>query len=139
MFSAIIMPDDAYKELRENFAMPLPIPKPSSIEGRHNLHYTSLEEDVKPPFTDKQQPSLIINRRRINNVINREVSIGERESRSTESDTQNTITQGKHSSGVVSSKYCMKPRCLYSFTSSNRMKPSLLDATTEPTFNAINL
>ncbi len=49
----IIMPDDAHKELHENFAMPLPIPKPSSIEGKDDLFYMSLEEAVKQPFTDK--------------------------------------------------------------------------------------
>jgi hypothetical protein len=118
MFSPIIMSDEAYKELYENFAMPLPIPKPSSIEGKHDLHYMSLEEAVKQSFTDKHQPSLI-NQRRINNGINGEISIGERESRSTDSDTQNKITQGKYIRGVFSCKDCMKPRCLYFFTSPN--------------------
>ncbi len=89
------MPDEAYKELHAIFAMPLPIPKLSSIEGRHDLHYMSLEEAVKQHLTDKHQPSLI-NRRRFNNVINGEVSISEQDSRSTESDTQNKLTQGKY-------------------------------------------
>ncbi len=71
MFSPIIMPDEAYKELHENFAYLLPIPKSSSIEGKDDLHYISLEEAVKQPFTDKHQPSLIL-RWRINNVANGE-------------------------------------------------------------------
>ena len=42
MFSSINMPDEAYKDLHENFAMPLPIPKPSDIEGKDDIHYMSL-------------------------------------------------------------------------------------------------
>jgi hypothetical protein len=82
------MPNEAYKESHENFAMPPPIPKSSSIEDKDDLRYMSLEDAGKQPFTDKHQSSLIL-RRRINNVASGEVSIGERESRSTEPETQN--------------------------------------------------
>ena len=138
MFSPIIMPDEAYMELHENLDMPLPLPKPSSIEGRPDLNCMSLEEAVKHPSIDKHQSSLI-NRRFINNVMNGEVSIVERESMSSESDTQNKITQGKYIREVISCKGCMKPRCLYSFISPNRMKPSHVDGATEPNLNAIIL
>ncbi len=57
MLSPIIMHVEAYKELLETFAMPLPIPKPSSIVGKPGLQYMSFEEDVKLPFTDEYQPS----------------------------------------------------------------------------------
>ena len=88
------MPDETYKKLHETFIMPLPIPKPSHIEGKHDLQYMSLEEAVKQPFSDKRQPSLI-NRRQNNNVVTGEVSMGERESRSTELDNQNKTNASK--------------------------------------------
>ncbi len=98
----------------------------------------SLEEAANEPFADKHQPSLI-NRRRINNVINGKVSTCERESMSTESDTNNKITLGKYIRGVASCKDCTKLRCLYSFTSPNKMKPNPVDGATEPTLNTMNL
>ena len=107
MFSPIIMPVEAYTELHEKYAMPLPIPKPSNIAGKSDLHYMSFEEAVAQPFTDKHQPSLQ-KRRRNNNSVG-EVTIGARESRSIESD-QNKITQGRYIRGVVSCKDCTKPR-----------------------------
>jgi hypothetical protein len=136
ILSSIIMPDETYKKLHETFIMPLPIPKPSHIEGKHDLQYMSLEEAVKQPFTDKRQPSLI-NRRQNNNVATGEVFMDGRESRSTESNNQNKITQGKYVRGLVSCKDCMKPRCLYSFTSPNRMKPIHVDGAIVPTGDAI--
>jgi hypothetical protein len=61
--------------------MPLSTPKPPIIEGKHDVYYMPLEETVKQPFTDMHQLSLI-NRMQNANVVAGEVSIGERESRS---------------------------------------------------------
>ena len=44
MFSPKITPNDAYEELRNNYAMPLPIPKPCDSVGRTNLHNMTFEE-----------------------------------------------------------------------------------------------
>ena len=91
MFSPIIMPVEAYKELHEKYAMPLPIPKPqvqatntSTVVEKSDLHYMSFKEAVTKPFTDEHQPSLQ-KKRRNNNIVG-EVAIGARESRSLESD-----------------------------------------------------
>jgi hypothetical protein len=139
MFQPIIMPVEAYKESHENFAMPLPIPKPSSIAGKPDLHYMSFEEAVELPFSNEYQPSLQ-NRRRNTHVVNGEVAIGGREMRTpTESDQLNKITQGKYIRGVVACKDCTKPRCIYSFTSPSRMKPHSTEGTVEPNAVAILL
>jgi len=133
MFSRIIRPVEAYKDLHENFDMPLPIPKPSSIAGKPGLHYMSFEEAVKLPFTDEHQPSLQNRRRNKNVVMGGGVSIGGREMRTApESDRFNKITQGKYIRGVVSCKDCMKPRCIYSVTSPNNMKPHPTDGASQP-------
>ena len=58
MFSPMIMPLQAYEELQKKYAMPLPIPKPVSIEGGFDPHFMSFEEAVTYPFTDEHQPSL---------------------------------------------------------------------------------
>ena len=143
MFSPIIMPAEAYKELHEKYAMPLPIPKPqvqatntSTVVEKSDLHYMSFEEAVTKPFTDEHQPSLQ-KKRRNNNIVG-EVAIGARESRSLESD-QNKIIQGKFIRGLVSYKDCMKPRCLYYITAPNSMKPNLVDGAMEPINEAIQL
>ena len=129
------MLDKAYKELHEKFPMLLPIPKPSSIEGKNSLHYMPFEEAVGKPFTTEHQPSLQ-NWRRNNNVVTGEVAIGGRETMTTES-KQNKIAQGKFIRGVVPCKDCMKPRCLYFVTSPNRMKPNPIDGAEEPTTTSI--
>ena len=122
--------------------MPLPIPKlqvqatNTSTAEKSDLHYMSFEEAVTKPFTDEHQPSLQ-NRRRNNNIVG-EVTIGARESKSLESN-QNKISQGKYIRGVVSYKDCMKPRCLYSITAPNSMKPNHADGVVEPTNEAIQL
>ena len=60
------------------------------------------------------------------------VTIGGREMRTaTESDNLNKITKGKYIHGVVSCKDCMKPRCIYSVTSPNKMKPHPTDGASE--------
>ena len=65
MFSSLIMPIEAYEELHNKLAMPLPIPKPT-IDGVNGFHYMSFEEVVTHPFTAEHQPSLQ-NGRRTNN------------------------------------------------------------------------
>ncbi len=86
------MPVETYTELHEKYAMPLPIPKPTSTAVKTDIHYMSFEEAIAHPFTDEHKPSLQ-NRRRNNDIVG-EVTIGARESRSIDSD-QNKITQGK--------------------------------------------
>jgi len=53
MFSPIIMLVEAYTELHEKYAMPLPIPKPTSTAVKTDLHYMSFEEATAHPFTDE--------------------------------------------------------------------------------------
>ena len=65
MFSSLIMPIEAYGELRNKLTMSLPIPKPSNVEGVTDLHLMSFEEAVAHPFNAEHQLSLQ-NRRRIN-------------------------------------------------------------------------
>jgi hypothetical protein len=84
MFSPIIMTVQAYTQLHEKYAMPLPIPKPTSTAEKFDIHYVSFEEAVTQPFTDDHQPTLQSMRR--SNNIAREVTIGARESKSVESD-----------------------------------------------------
>jgi len=50
--ACLIMPLEAYAELHNNLAMPLPIPKTlSSPAGTHvDLHYMSFEEAVTHPL-----------------------------------------------------------------------------------------
>ena len=67
MFSPLIMPPDAYLEMVNNYAMPLPIPKPQDVP-RSDLRYMSFEEAMLQPISDEYQPSLQ-NRRRDNNLI----------------------------------------------------------------------
>ena len=136
MFSCLVMPHDAYVELVNNFAMPLPIPMPQDVAGS-DLHYMSFEEAVKHPFSDEHQPSLQ-SRRRDNNVVVGDVVLGSRESRSSETE-QSQLTQGKFVRGVVTCRDCMKPRCLYSSTSPCRMKPASINGEPEPTSQAIRL
>ena len=110
-----------YEELHGIFAMPLLITKPPSTAEISDLHYMSFEEAVMHPFTDEHQPSLQ-NIRRTNMVFVGDVAIGDRDTRSSESEA-NKLTQSKCILGVVSCKDCMKPRCIYSATLPNRMKP----------------
>jgi len=61
LFSPLIMPLDAYKEIS---ALPLPIPKPPPATGLPgDLHYTSLADAMNMPFTAKHQPSLEVRAR----------------------------------------------------------------------------
>jgi hypothetical protein len=138
MFSPMIMPNDAYEELCHTYAMPLPIPKPGDTISRTDMHYMSFEEAVKEAFTDIHQPSLRGRRRANNSSTVGQVAIGDRELRSSESD-QHKITQGKFIRGIVTCKDCAKPRCLYSITSPNRMKPLPANGGSEPTAEAIRL
>ena len=90
MFSCLVMPHDAYVELVNNFAMPLPIPMPQDVAGS-DLHYMSFEEAVKHPFSDEHQPSLQ-NRRRTNNKAMGGVAVHGRESNmSSESEQNKTL------------------------------------------------
>jgi hypothetical protein len=102
----------------------------STVDEKSDLHCMSFEEVVAQPFTDEQQPSLQ-NKMRNNNIVV-EVTIGDRESKSIELDP-NKIAQGKYICVVVSCKDCMKPRCMYSITASNTMKPNHADEVSEPT------
>ncbi len=99
MLSCLIMPHGAYVDLVNNFATPLPVPKPQDI------HYMSLEEAVNHPFSDEHQPSLQ-NRRRGNNGDAGDVALGNRELRSSNLE-QNQLTQGKFVRGVVTCRDCM--------------------------------
>jgi hypothetical protein len=60
--SPLTMPLDAYKEIA---ALPLQNPQPPLATGLHgDLHYMSLEEAMKVPFTTEHLPSLEIKRAR---------------------------------------------------------------------------
>ena len=64
--SPLTMPLDAYKEIAD---LPLPIPQLSPAIGLHgDLHYMSLEEAMKMPFTSEHQPSLEVRRARSSNT-----------------------------------------------------------------------
>ena len=139
MFSPLIMPLAAYEELHNKFAMPLPLPLPSSVAGNTDLHYMSFEEAVLHPYSDMHQPSLQ-NRRRNDNLAIGGVALGDREPRSApENEQNNKLAQARFIRGVVHCKDCMKPRCLYSETSPSRMKPVVVNGATEPTAHAIRM
>jgi hypothetical protein len=74
--------------------MPLPIPKPISTARKPDLHYMSFKEVLTQLFTDEHEPFLQ-NRRRNNNIMGEEVTIGAKESRSMHSN-RNKIKQGKY-------------------------------------------
>ena len=66
LFSPLRMPLDAYMEI---YALPLPIPKPPPATGLPgDLHYTSLADAMKMPFTVKHQPSLELRSARSRNA-----------------------------------------------------------------------
>jgi hypothetical protein len=116
--------------------MSLRVSMPQDVAGS-DIHYMSLEEAVKHPFSDEHQPSLQ-NRRRGNNGAVGDVALGNRELRSSELE-QNQLTQGKFVRRVVTCRDCMKPRCLYSSTSPCRMKPASINGEPAPTPQAIRL
>ena len=112
MFTHISMPLEAYDELHNVFAMPLPLPKPPSATGIVDLHYMPFDDAILHPFTDEHQASLQ-NRRRVNNSVIGGVALGNRETRSAPKSDQNKLTQGRSVRGVATCKDCMKPRCIY--------------------------
>ncbi len=64
--SHLTMALDAYKEIA---ALPLPIPQPPPATSLPvDLHYMSLEEAMKMPFTTEHQPSLEVRRARSSNT-----------------------------------------------------------------------
>jgi hypothetical protein len=113
--------------------MPLPIPKPTSVAGIPDPHYMTFDEAVKHPFTDEHQPSLQNRMRKNNTAVDGDVSLGERETRTSSEAETNKVTQGKFIRGIDSCKDGMKPRCLYSVISPNRMKPYATIGDPEPT------
>jgi hypothetical protein len=139
MFGPMIMPLAAYEELHNNFSMPLPIPKPASVAIVSDPHYMTFDEAVKHPFTDVHKPSLQNRRRNNNTVVGGNVSLGEREIRTSSEAETNKVTQGKCIRDIVSCKDCMKPRCLYSAILPNRMKPAACNGDPEPTAQGIRL
>jgi hypothetical protein len=50
MFAPTIMSLDVHEGLRNNFAIPLPNPNPTSDAGIPDLYYMSFEEAVKHPL-----------------------------------------------------------------------------------------
>jgi hypothetical protein len=64
--------------------MPISISKPTSTAEKPDLHYISFDEAVTQFFTNEHQPSLQ-SKRRNKNIVG-EVTIGARESMSTELD-----------------------------------------------------
>ena len=91
MFSHIIMPLQAYEELRHNkYAMPLPVySEARKHRGGVDPHYVSFEEAVTHPFTDEHQPSSLQNRRRnINSNVAGDVTRSYRNRTSTSSHKQ---------------------------------------------------
>jgi len=114
------------------------IPKLPKVPGNiADLYYMSFEEAALHPFSEEHQPSLQ-NRRRDNNIVIGDVTLGDREPRSSALDA-NKITRQKFFRGVVKCKDRTRPRYLYFLTSPNRMKPALVDGEAEPTAQAIHL
>jgi len=139
MFAPTIIPIDAYEELHKNFAMTLPIPKPTSVVGIPDLCYMNFEEAAKHPLADDRQFSLQNCRRNNNAVVDGGVSLGEWEIRSSsETETQN-VTQGNYIRGLALCNDCMKARCLYSIISPSRLKPLPVIGDADPTAEAIRL
>jgi hypothetical protein len=132
MFAPMIMPLAAYKELHKNFAMPLPIPKSASANGIPDPHYMTFDEAVKQPFRDEHQPSLQNRRRNNSTVVDGDVSLGERETRTSSEAETNKVTQGKFIRGLVLCKDYMKSCYLYSAISTNQMKPQAVIGDPEP-------
>jgi len=99
------MPLEAYDELHNVFAMPLPLPKPLSATGIVDLYYMPFEDAILHPFTDEHQPSLQ-NRRRVNNSTIGGVALAYRETRSAAKSDQNKLTQGRLVRGAVTCKDC---------------------------------
>jgi hypothetical protein len=139
MCAPTIIPLAAYDELHNNFAMPLPIPKPASVARMPGPHYMSFDEAVKRSFTYEHRPSLQNRRRNNNTVVDGGVSLGEREIKASSEAETNKVTQGKFIRGVVSCKTCMGTRCLYFVISPNRMKPPATIGDPEPIAQAIRL
>jgi len=72
-------------------------------------------------------------------IVGDVTTLGDQEPRLSASEA-NKITHQKFFRGVVvKCKDCMKPRCLYSLTSPNRMKPHAVQGEAEPTVHAIRL
>ena len=92
MFAPMIMLLAAYEALHTNFAMPLPIPKPSSANGIPDPHYMTFDEEVKQPFTDEHQSSLQNRRRNNNAMVYGDASLGERETRTSSETETNKVT-----------------------------------------------
>jgi len=89
--------------------MPLPILKPSNVEGVTDMHYMSFEEAMAKPFTAEQQPSLKDGRRTNNKPTGGATRRGRESNMSSESE-QNKTLQSKLSRGVATCKDCMNPR-----------------------------
>jgi hypothetical protein len=125
LFSPLGMPLSAYKEIS---ALPLPIPQPPPATGLPgDLHYMTLDEAMKMPFTAEHQPSLEVRRARSQNTTAHDgVALAGRE-RSTVDATRAKTLVVNHVRGVVECKDCMKPRCLFSVVAPNRMKPASID------------
>jgi hypothetical protein len=135
----MIMSLEAYNELRHDFVMPLPIPKPPSAAGMRELHYLIFKEAVQHSFTNEHQLSLLSRRRDDNSVVVGNVIVGGQETRSTTEHMKYKLLQGKFISGHVSWKDCMKPRCLSSVDAPSRMKPRVGVEGEEPTIDALRV
>ena len=107
MLSPLIMPLAAFEELHNTFAIPLPLPLQTSVAGNTDLYYISFEEAVLQPFSDVHQPSLQ-NRRRNDNLAIGDVTLGNREPRSLESEQHNKLAQRRLVRGEVNCKYCIE-------------------------------
>ena len=135
----MIMPLATYEVLHNNSAMPLPIPKPASANGIPDPHYMTFDEAVKQPFTYEHQTSLQTSRIKNSIVVYGDVSLGERETKTSSKAETNKVTQDKLIRGLVSCKDCTKPRCLYSAISPNRMKTRAIIVDPEPNAESIRL
>jgi len=128
MWLPLIMPLEAYEELFNTYSMPLPISELAEVPRcAEDLHYMSSEH----------QPSLQ-NRGKVNNLVIGDVTLGDREPRSSASDA-NKSTHENFLREVVKCKDCIKPRCLYSLTSPSRMKPLAVIGEAEPAVHEIRV
>jgi hypothetical protein len=138
MWSPLIMPPEAYEELVNTNHIPLLIPKLPKVKiSTEDLHYMSFEEAVLQHFSGEHQ-SLLQNCKNVNILVIGDVTLGDREPRSSASDA-NKITRQKFLRGVVKCKDYMKPRCLYSLTSPSRIKPHAIIGEAGPTAHAIRV
>ena len=136
------MPEAAYNVLHKDYAMPLPIPKPVPENApRGDLHYMSLDEAVKLPFTDEHQPSKMKNAR---TYVVLEDGVAVRAASASKNGDEGSelcppgLLVGQNVRGVVFCKECEKPRCIFSKRAPQLLEPATTDSEARPLAEAVS-